>query len=264
MRFAGHFIASLLLAGFFSVAVPAQDVAASANPYVTVVARNVFGLVPIPTVDPASLVPPAELPPKITPNGIMTLFGKLQVLFKVATKPPAGQPAVDESYTMSEGERQDEIEVVKIDGKAGVVTFNNHGTVQELALVAATASSGAAPAPGGAPANPGFPLPRGGSPTASGRFGRPPANADPNTAARSGANNSGANNSGGFNFGGSSSGTPTSNRIYNPAAEGTETLSPEAQVIMMEAQRAQWKEQGNPAAMIIPPTPLTPPTAPGE
>ena len=178
MRFAGHFIASLLLAGFFPVAIPAQDAApASGNPYLPIVARNVFALVPIPTVDPATLAPPAEPPPKITPTGIMNIFGHLQVLFKVATKPPAGQPAKDEPYTMSEGERQDEIEVVKIDGKAGLVTFNNHGTVQELALVAATASSGGAPAPGGG-VNPGFPLPRS-SPAGGGRFGR----TDPNAAA---------------------------------------------------------------------------------
>ena len=32
-------------------------------------------------------------------------------------------------------------------------------------------------------------------------------------------------------------------------------LSPEAQIIMMEAQRAKWIEERNPAASIIPPTP---------
>lgn len=252
MRFAGHFIVCLLLVGFSPVR--AQDAAAAGNPYLPIVARNVFALVPIPTVDPASLAPPAEPPPKITPNGIMTLFGKVQVLFKVANKPPAGQPAKEDSYVMGEGERQDEIEVVKIDGKAGLVTFNNHGTVQELALVAAK-SGGGAPAPGGVPGAPGFPLPRGASPTSgSGRFGRPPANADPNLTTRASANNGAA---AGFGNAGNA-GNSSSSRIYNPAAETTETLSPEAQVIMMEAQRAQWKEQGNPAAAIIPPTPLTP------
>jgi hypothetical protein len=49
-----------------------------------------------------------------------------------------------------------------------------------------------------------------------------------------------------------------------------EALTPEAQVIMMEAQRAKWQEEGNPAAAIIPPTPLThlntpnAPMAPGQ
>ncbi|MEI7808986.1 MAG: hypothetical protein WCJ07_10945, partial [Verrucomicrobiota bacterium] len=36
-----------------------------------------------------------------------------------------------------------------------------------------------------------------------------------------------------------------------------ETLSPEAQIIMMESQRAKWLDQGNPAAAIIPSTHLT-------
>ena len=49
-----------------------------------------------------------------------------------------------------------------------------------------------------------------------------------------------------------------------------EALTPEAQVIMMEAQRAKWQEEGNPAAAIIPPTALThlntpnAPMAPGQ
>ena len=254
MRFAGHFIASLLLAGFS--AVRAQEAAAPANPYFTVVARNVFALVPIPPPAPAEVAPPVDPPPKITPNGIMMLFGKVQVLFKATpSKPPAGQPAKDVSYVLGEGERQDEIEVIKIDGKAGLVTFNNHGTVQELALVAAPASGGApgVPAPGGR-ANPGFPLPHANPAAGGGRFSRPTANTDAGVAARSGANN----NFGGNNSSASNSSTPTSNRIYNPAAEATEGLSPEAQIIMIEAQRAQLKEQGNPAAAILPPTPLTP------
>ena len=45
------------------------------------------------------------------PNGIMSIFGQLQVLFKVAIPAKAEQPAKDESYILSEGQRQDEIEV---------------------------------------------------------------------------------------------------------------------------------------------------------
>jgi len=105
------------------------------TPYAPIVERNMFGLVPIPPpaapVDPATLIPP----PKITPNGIMTLFGKLQVLFKVAGVAKPGQPPKDESYVMCEGDRQDDIEVQKIDQTAATITFNNHGVVQALPLV---------------------------------------------------------------------------------------------------------------------------------
>jgi hypothetical protein len=38
---------------------------------------------------------------------------------------------------------------------------------------------------------------------------------------------------------------------------GGEPMSPEAQVIMMESQRAQWMNEGNSAASIIPPTAIT-------
>src|ERR1039458_7407646 len=51
------------------------------NPYAPIVVRNIFALTPPP---PADAGPPADPPPKITPNGIMSIFGQLQVLFKVA------------------------------------------------------------------------------------------------------------------------------------------------------------------------------------
>jgi len=49
------------------------------------------------------------------------------------------------------------------------------------------------------------------------------------------------------------------NHINASQANNTsnEVLTPEAQVIMMEAQRAEWLDKGNSAAIIIPPTPLT-------
>jgi hypothetical protein len=40
-------------------------------------------------------------------------------------------------------------------------------------------------------------------------------------------------------------------------AAPAEPISPEAQVIMMEAQRAKWLDEGNPAAAIMPPTAIT-------
>ncbi len=245
MKTSGTFIACLLLAGGLTLPVLAAEPVAADHPYTTIASRNAFALVPIPVAPPVDLTPPADPPPKITPNGIMTLFGRLQVLFKVAAKPLPGQPAKDESYVMIEGERQDEIEVVKIDGKAGMVTFNNHGQVQQLALVAGTASSPAAAAGAGAVGQPGM----------SSRFPMPttPGAVSPGI---------GGNNFSRFSRhgrgGDSGGGSPSAAVPAVPAGANTaEVLSPEAQIIMMEKQRADFLDRGNPAAAIIPPTPIT-------
>ena len=242
-----RFILACALIGWLASGSAVVRAAAPGSPYAPIVERNMFGLVPIPTNNPAADLPPPTPPPKITPNGIMTLFGKLQVLFKVAGVPKAGQPAKDESYVLGVGERQEEIEVQKIDEPSATITFNNHGTVQELSLVAGIASGGGASAPAGMPAGLGLPVPTpsvmpggGGIPAAIGggnRFGRP--------RTLPGGNPSAALPS----FGGNASGA---------GAAGTQAaISPEAQVIMMEAQRAKWLSEGNSAAAIIPPTPLT-------
>lgn len=243
-----HLILGLVAASWLSGQLLHADVVPVDNPYTPIVERNVFGLVPIPAHNPADDVP-AVPPPKITPNGIMTIFGKLQVLFKVAGPAKPGQPPKDESYVMCEGDRQDDIEVQKIDENSATITFNNHGVVQELALVAGTATGGdAAPAPAGFLPPPGIPMPRvapGGGPPMGfgGRFGR--------NRNIPGANNSGMgnNSSGASGFGGGETvtggGTPQ------------QQITPEQQIINMESQRAKWLDEGNPAAAIIPPTPLT-------
>jgi hypothetical protein len=106
------------------------------NPYGSIVERNVFGLnPPLPPPLPGAEAPLEEPPCKITPNGIMTIFGQLQVLFKV-TNLKAGQPARDACYTLSAGESQDGIKVVQIDEPGGVVTFDNHGMLQRIPLAA--------------------------------------------------------------------------------------------------------------------------------
>jgi hypothetical protein len=231
------------------------------NPYGAIVSRNVFGLVPIPTNPPADTTP-AVPPLKITPNGIMDIFGSLQALFKVAEPAKAGQPAHDESYVLGEGESQDDIEVTKIDKVAGVVTFNNHGVVQELPLVAGTASGGAA---GGGSAGGGF---------GGGGSGGGPGNFTPSTAGMPGNNgggrfgrnpnqptgNAGAtgqpNGTGGLpNF--NSAGTAGPNKVLNSGNQEEEGLSPEAQVLMMEANRMKYKAAGSPMADLMPPTVLT-------
>jgi hypothetical protein len=114
----------------------ANSGAFSGNPYAQIVTRNVFALDP--SVSSASSTS-TELLPTITLNGIMSVFGSVQALFKVTDGQP-GQPASEKSYILGEGQREDDIKVVRIDDKNAVVIFNNHGTIQELPLVVATAS----------------------------------------------------------------------------------------------------------------------------
>jgi len=245
IRCHGVLVLCLLVLGALCIVSARADVAP--NPYTPIVTRNVFGLVPIPTNAPVDTTPEAP-PPKITPNGIMTLFGKLQVLFKVAGVAHPGQPPKDESYVLSEGDRQDDIEVQAIDEKAAMITFNNHGVVQKLALVEGTASAGsAAPAASNFP-RPGLPAPGmapgagGNTPVGfGGRFGRT-RTLPGNTPSADGAPGLG---------GGASSPAPAAD------SASQQQITPEAAVIMMEAQRAQWKQQGNPAMAILPPTQIT-------
>lgn len=216
----------------------ADDLAVNGSPYLPIVTRNIFGLLPIPTnapVDPASLTPP----PKITPNGIMTIFGKKEALYKVTVPGKPGKPAQDQSYVLSEGESQDDIEVTKIDDQADVITFNNHGVIQELPLSAAPDLS--TPTPVGSP---GMPAPPGmGGP--GGRFGR---GGGPGFAGRRAApspNQEGANPS-----------SPASSAAGGASPSETDGLSPEAQALLIENNYLSAKAKNDGTAALFPPTPL--------
>ena len=215
-------------------------VAPADNPYTPIVERNVFGLVPIPPppapVDPATLIPP----PKITPTGIMTLFGKLQVLFKVAGVTHPGLPPKDESYVMCEGDRQDDIEVQKIDQAAATITFNNHGVIQELPLVASTGGT-SAPAPGGGIPPPPMPTP-----------GMAPGNGTLNHFGGRFGHGRGVTTGGNPDAGAPPAAAPSA-----PSTPAAPAMSPEEQVLMIEAQRAKMLQEGDPTAAIMPLTPMT-------
>jgi hypothetical protein len=253
MKSAGLLLIAVTL--LFSAVAWAQDFAASDKPYASIVSRNMFGLLPIPPAVPATTEPPKDPPPKITPNGIMTIFGKVQALFKVAVKGQAGQPPKDESYVLCEGERQDDIEVVKINQDDGIITFDNHGEIQPLPLVAASNST--APAPGGPQ------LPRGAG-FNPGRLPQVPFAPAQRGAVRGGAvgqnnpNNNGnaaPPNFGGNNFQSTSSQTPTiEDQVLNAAQ----------QMALIEQERIATQEKVIQGQLPpLPPTFLTPPDAVG-
>jgi hypothetical protein len=207
------------------------------NPYAPAVVRNVFGLNPPQPVDLNA--PQADPPPKITLNGIMSIFGHLQALFKVAVPAKPGQTAKDESYILSEGQRQDEIEVIKIDEKNSLVTFNNHGTVQEMALAKANAPVVNA-APGG-PAIQGA-----GDNSGRGRLGGRPGGGGFGAARNRGAGNDANQNP---NL---QSVPPYAGHSGQPQPQNT--IAPEVQMIMIAAQHVKAQQEGDPIAAIYPPT----------
>jgi len=163
-------------AGFFLLSVTTRAATADAgNPYAdTIVGRNVFSLkTPPPPPNPEDLIK-KEPPPKILLQGLTTILGRRQVLFKVQATAKPGQPAKEESYVLTEGERQGEIEVLEIDENAGVVKFNNHGTVEPLNMKdhVAKAPAGAPPPTvlpqPGRPTLPGIPAPTAANPASTG------------------------------------------------------------------------------------------------
>jgi hypothetical protein len=239
----------------------ADNAALPGDPYATVVARNIFGLNPPPPPTPPT---PSDPPPKIVPNGIMSILGQLQVLFKVpaTAKPKPGEPAIDQSYILSEGQRQDDIEVVKIDEASGVITFNNHGETQVLPLVvtqpSATPVAAATVAPGGAP---------GGGPGTRFTPGlvNPGGAVGPGGSFRPGGVGSGSGAANSLNQGGNAAlgNVPIRAKTFNAASQVPEGLTEDVQTIAIEATRLQAQEQGDPIQMILPITDLTQELNPG-
>lgn len=259
MKRAGQLLLSLTAAAMASALARADDLAMSGNPYSSISERNIFALVPIPTNPPVAEGPPVDPPPKITPNGIENIFGTMEVLFKVAHKPEPGQPASEDSMVLSVGERDDDIEVTKIDDQAGIITFINHGVVQELPLADAPKLN--APAGGGGPTMGGIPIP-----------GRPPGGGGIGLGGRGGL---GVPSSNGGGAGSILSSAPPSPTGYGVAATGNSPANSEGQIedqVLSAAQKLAQMElnridtqplvdQGKMPP--LPPTLLTPPDATG-
>lgn len=98
------------------------------NPYAKITERNVFGLKdPQPqvevTVEKGSL-------PAITLQGITTILGRKQALFKVGNPAGTSKPVARESWILGEGESGGEVTVLEINVQEGSVKFDNHGTVE--------------------------------------------------------------------------------------------------------------------------------------
>ena len=230
----------------------------SGNKYHAIVDRNVFGLkAPAPPPDPEANKPP---PPKITPTGITTIFGNKRALFKVQmpAKPP--EPAKEQSFILTVGQREGQIEVLDIDEVAGSIKFNNYGSVVTLTLEKDGAKL---------PNTPPMAVPPPGVPPAAATYAPPGVNP--------GGMSGGASVT---TIGGASAGLksiPTRTlRLPNgpggaapttlgvtPQATDQGNLSREEQTILMELERERTRDQVSKGALPpLPPTALSP-GAPG-
>lgn len=287
-------MSSLAFCGTAS-AIPVNSADTSDNPYQSIVDRNVFSLKPPPpTADPAEANKPTAL--KITLTGITTILGNKRVLIKTAPPPgkPGAEPKTDQSYILTEGQREGDIEVLEIDEKLGSVKVNNAGTVQTLTFEKDGAKLPSTPAPA-APGMPGAPAAIPGLPVA--HPASQPASLSPSTPSfqlptrvprlpNAGPTSTGvAPTSSGVGFaqpGGTPAyGTPgflpgntmtpvlpgttvPGMQTTTPIPGGISGLSAEEQAIMIEANR----ERGGAEAALLPPTVLSPkpaqPGAPGQ
>jgi hypothetical protein len=248
------------------------------NPYQSIVDRNVFSLKPPPApADPAEANKPQVL--KITLTGITTILGNKRVLMKTAPPQakPGEAPKTEQSYILTEGQREGDIEVIEINDKLGSVKVSNGGTVQTLTFEKDGAKLPATPAP----AVPGVPLPNGAAPIPGLPVAHPPGGAPaggpafqlPTRVPRlptPGAQASAANVGG---FGGvAPNAAPSVPGLYLPGnsttpvqagtPQGQQVAAPqmslEEQAIMIEANR----QAGGPGAALLPPTALTPRASP--
>jgi hypothetical protein len=175
--------------------------------------------------------------------------------------PPAkpGEPAKEQSFTLGEGQREGDIEVLEINEKAGTVKVNDYGTITTLDFdkdgVKVVGVPPPVPGAGGRPA--GFvPAPGANPPMPAGNPGnlpRPMRLPIPRGAAVSPASGDAMPASvGGVAM--PAFGT-TSPAVSQPQQDAASQLTREQQAILLAAQKQRYQSSGSPIAALIPPLP---------
>src|SRR5438128_358481 len=99
------------------------------GPYQGIVKRNVFGLKDPPAAITEPTPGPATPKPKVILTGITTILGDARALLKVQFPARPGQPANEQSYILTEGQKEGDLEVLRINDLDGTVEVNNFGSV---------------------------------------------------------------------------------------------------------------------------------------
>ena len=124
-------IASLLAGGVYLLPLAAFAYIPENHPYKSIVDRNSFGLLPPTPPQPVNVPPP---PSNVKLTGISTLFGVKKAMLMVQDS--SGPGKTDKSVILPEGQKEDQIEVISIDEKAGIVKIKNAGVVSDLSFEA--------------------------------------------------------------------------------------------------------------------------------
>ncbi len=129
MRFTRLLVCCLCGTALALDAAAANSSASTNNPYQEIVERNVFGLHdPLPP-----LITHIEQPrPRIYLTGISTMLPEKTAILKVIYPPSLGHPPREESLLLSEGQRMEDIQVIKVDPVARKVTITEAGNQTEL------------------------------------------------------------------------------------------------------------------------------------
>lgn len=143
------------LAGGLFLPAAAHALTSTDNPYNSIVVRNPFGLIAPPPPAPIETTTP---PSNIKLTGITTILGIKNALLMAQEPGPAGK---SQSYILTEGQREGQIEVLAIDNIAGLVKVNNAGVVSTLNFDKDGFKSPTSPVatPGAMPGVPGIPSP---------------------------------------------------------------------------------------------------------
>ncbi|MGA2176811.1 MAG: hypothetical protein ABSH38_17680 [Verrucomicrobiota bacterium] len=210
---------AVVAAAVFGAASAIADTAGGeANPYAVISDRNVFHLNP-PPPPPAPPEKPIEVP-KVMLSGFQKVGGTTRVFLAM---PPKDQKDVTKYFNLAPGEREDPLEVVKVNSEKGEVDIINSGTPMTLSLASNSFVATAAPShpAGGAPPMPGMPgmpggrrvpaLPQGMPQAAAPSAPSAPSASSGNSAIIVGGGNSGGQSGSSFgssSFGSSSYGSP--------------------------------------------------------
>ena len=138
---------------------------AAGNPYKAIAVRNVFGLKPPPP--PPDNTPPAPPPPQVELVGIAEVFGVKKALVKIAEGAKPVDMTKDPTVVLEEGQRERDVEILKIDQDRASVKVRNRGNETVLVFNKDKTKLPSAPVtptlPPGVTLPPGFTMPAGGA-----------------------------------------------------------------------------------------------------
>jgi hypothetical protein len=143
----GWLVGALAAAMLVSSAAYAETSGADANPYAIISDRNVFHLNPEPIHDDAPPPKPPDLP-KVLLSGFQKVGERLKVYLAIPSKDPKETTAY---LALQVGEKENDVEIVKVREEKGEVDILNTGTPMTLTLASNGVASASSGAGGGGP-----------------------------------------------------------------------------------------------------------------